>query len=272
MKVTFLKRILILALAVIMLLSVVSCKDKGSEDDNGGNGESTSASDSASGSDSNTASDSSDNGSDSSDDTTEAPKNYIDIVKDRAYASARDGFGRRCAQTTMYKILSALTRLISPILAFTADEIWKTMSHLESDDTRNVLLGDMPVFDASNPFAEEEARYEKLFEIRDTVLFALEGARASKLIGKSLEAKVVITADGQTYDFLASFDKDELSDVFIVSGTELVKGAVAEGETIAVEVAKADGEKCARCWKHSVDAFEVDGEHICPRCKAILAF
>jgi isoleucyl-tRNA synthetase len=202
--------------------------------------------------------------------TIDMSKMYIDIVKDRAYASARDGFGRRCAQTTMYKILSALTRLISPILAFTADEIWKTMSHLESDDTRNVLLGDMPVFDASNPFAEEEARYEKLFEIRDTVLFALEGARASKLIGKSLEAKVVITADGQTYDFLASFDKDELSDVFIVSGTELVKGAVAEGETIAVEVAKADGEKCARCWKHSVDAFEVDGEHICPRCKKII--
>ncbi len=202
--------------------------------------------------------------------TIEMSKMYIDIVKDRAYASARDDFGRRCAQTTMYKILSAMTRLISPILAFTADEIWKTMAHVKGDDVRNVLLNDMPMYDESEPYAAEEARYEKLFELRDTVLFALEGARAAKLIGKSLEAKVVITADGETYDFLSSFDKDELSDVFIVSGTELVQGAVAEGEQIAVEVAKADGSKCARCWKHSVDAIPVDGEHICPRCGKIL--
>jgi isoleucyl-tRNA synthetase len=202
--------------------------------------------------------------------TIEMSKMYIDIAKDRTYASAKDGFGRRCAQTTMYKILSALTRLISPILSFTADEIWKTMAHVEGEDVRNVLLNDMPMYDASEPFAKEEARYEKLFALRDTVLFALEGARASKLIGKSLEAKVVITANKSTYDFLNSFDKDELSDVFIVSGTALVEGAVADGQEISVEVAKADGNKCARCWKHSVDAVEVDGEYICPRCGKIL--
>ncbi len=201
--------------------------------------------------------------------TIEMSKMYIDIAKDRTYASAKDGFGRRCAQTTMYKILSALTRIISPILAFTADEIWKSMSHLDGEDTRNVLLNDMPKYDASEPFAAEEARYEKLFAHRDEVLFALENARAAKLIGKSLEAKVIITADGQTYDFLASFDKAELDDVFIVSGTELVKGAVAEGE-LAVEIARADGNKCARCWKHSTEASEVDGEHICPRCMAVM--
>jgi isoleucyl-tRNA synthetase len=202
--------------------------------------------------------------------TIEMSKMYIDIAKDRTYASAKDGFGRRCAQTAMYKILSALTRLISPILAFTADEIWKTMAHVEGEDVRNVLLNDMPKYDASEPFADEEARYEKLFALRDTVLFALEGARASKLIGKSLEAKVVITADGSTYDFLDTFDRDELSDVFIVSGTELVKGAVADGQEISVEVAKAAGNKCARCGKHSTDASEVDGEYICPRCGKIL--
>jgi isoleucyl-tRNA synthetase len=144
------------------------------------------------------------------------------------------------------------------------------MAHVEGEDVRNVLLNDMPKYDASEPFAAEEARYEKLFALRDTVLFALEGARASKLIGKSLEAKVVITADGSTYDFLDTFDRDELSDVFIVSGTELVKGAVADGQEISVEVAKADGNKCARCWKHSTDASEVDGEYICPRCGKIL--
>ena len=170
----------------------------------------------------------------------------------------------------MYKILSGLTLIIAPILSFTADEIWKTMAHTESDDVRNVLLNDMPEYDQSEPYAEQEARYEKLFALRDAVLFALEGARAQKLIGKSLEAKVVITADGENYDFLASFDADELSDVFIVSGTELVKGEVAEGEQISVSVAAADGEKCARCWKHSTKAVAVDDEFICPRCKQIL--
>lgn len=202
--------------------------------------------------------------------TIEMSKMYIDIVKDRAYVETKDGELRRCAQTVMYKILSALTRLISPILVFTADEIWKSMAHLESDDVRNVLLNDMPEYDATEPYAKEEARYEKLFELRDAVLSALEGARAQKLIGKSLEAKVVITAEGETYEFLNGFNADELSDVFIVSGTELVNGAVAEGEAISVEVSEADGEKCARCWKHSVDAFEVDGEYVCPRCKRIL--
>ena len=202
--------------------------------------------------------------------TIEMSKLYIDITKDRTYACAKDSFERRCAQTAMYKILSALTLMVSPILAFTADEIWRTMSHVPSHDVRNVLLNDMPTYDESEPFAAEEARYEKLFELRDSVLSALEVARAQKLIGKSLEAKVSITADAQIYDFLSSFDTDELSDVFIVSGIELVKGEVAEGEAVRVEVARADGEKCARCWKHSVDAIPVDGEHICPRCKRIL--
>ena len=201
--------------------------------------------------------------------TIEMSKLYIDISKDRTYVDKKDGFGRRAAQTTMYKILKALTLMISPILSFTADEIWKTMAHTAEDDARNVLLNDMPKYDESCPFAAEEAKYEELFRLRDQVLSALEVARASKLIGKSLEAEVEITCEGQTYEFLSGFTADELSDVFIVSGTTLVNGAAAEGE-LSVKVAEAKGEKCARCWKHSEGAIEVDGEHICPRCKAIL--
>ena len=202
--------------------------------------------------------------------TTEMSKLYIDISKDRTYVDKKDGEGRRAAQTTMYKVLSALTRLVSPILAFTADEIWKSMPHVKTDDVRNVVLNLMPEYDASEPFAKEEEKYERLFELRDTALSALEVARAGKLIGKSLEAKVTVTADGETYDFLSSFDSDELSDVFIVSKTVLVKGTPENGEAISVKVEKADGEKCARCWKHSEDAIAVDGEFVCPRCKRIL--
>jgi isoleucyl-tRNA synthetase len=143
------------------------------------------------------------------------------------------------------------------------------MAHVESDDVRNVLLNDMPVYDAGEPFKAEEERYERLFELRDEVLSALEVARAGKLIGKSLEAKVIITADSE-YEFLASFTEAELSDVFIVSATELVKGDVSGEGKLSVEVQVAEGEKCARCWKHSVDATPVDGEHLCPRCKRIV--
>ena len=200
--------------------------------------------------------------------TIEMSKLYIDIVKDRTYVDAKDGEGRRAAQTTMYKVLSALARLIAPILAFTADEIWKAMPHLSTDDARNVLLNDMPEYDECEKFAEVEAKYDALFAMRDEVLSALEVARASKVIGKSLEAKVEYSVHKDAYKWLSELGEDVLSDIFIVSQTKLVNG----GDKLEsdVKVMPADGEKCARCWKHSVDAIEVDGEHICPRCKKIL--
>ncbi len=202
--------------------------------------------------------------------TTEMSKLYIDISKDRTYVDKKNGEGRRAAQTVMYTVLSALTRLVSPILVFTADEIWSSMPHVKSDDVRNVVLNQMPEYDESEPFKAEEEKYEKLFELRDTALFALEAARADKLIGKSLEAKVTLTADGETYDFLKGFDTEELSDVFIVSETALVKGTPENGEAMNVKVDRASGEKCARCWKHSSDATELCGEFVCPRCRRIL--
>ena len=200
--------------------------------------------------------------------TIEMSKLYIDIVKDRTYVDAKDGEGRRAAQTTMYKVLSALARLIAPILAFTADEIWKAMPHLSTDDVRNVLLNDMPECDCGEKFAEVEAKYDALFALRDEVLSALEVARASKIIGKSLEAKVEYTVSKDAYKWLSELGEDVLSDIFIVSQTKLVDGGdIAQN---SVKVMPADGEKCARCWKHSEGAIEVDGEHICPRCKRIL--
>ncbi len=198
--------------------------------------------------------------------TIEMSKIYIDISKDRTYVDKKDGFARRSAQTVMYKILSALTLIISPILSFTADEIWKSMPHKSSDNVKNVILNDMPEYVPAPELDEAYARYERLFELRDKVLVALENARAAKLIGKSLEAKVTIYASEELYGFLSSFTENELSDVFIVSQTRLVKG---DGDMTA-EVAQADGDKCVRCWKHSPDSVTVDGDCLCPRCKGIL--
>ena len=202
--------------------------------------------------------------------TLELSKLYIDIAKDRTYVEKKDSFSRRAAQTTMFLALDTLTRLITPMLAFTSDEIWQLMPHRSTDDKRHVLLNPIPEYDAAEPFKAIMDRYDRLFEMRDTVLVALENARNEKLIGKSLEAKVTVScADDDTFGFLASFG-DELADVFIVSAVELAKGETAEGEMIAAAVARADGEKCARCWKHSVSAIALDGEFVCPRCKSIL--
>ncbi len=202
--------------------------------------------------------------------TLELSKLYIDIAKDRTYVEKKDSFSRRAAQTTMFIALDALTRMIAPMLAFTSDEIWQVMPHRSADDKRHVILNAMPEYDAAEPFKAEMDRYDRLFELRDTVLFALETARNDKLIGKSLEAKVTVNCkDDDTLGFLASFG-EELADIFIVSSVALAKGATAEGEVISATVARADGEKCARCWKHSVSAIALDDEFVCPRCKAIL--
>ncbi len=200
--------------------------------------------------------------------TTDLSKLYVDIAKDRLYVEAKDSLTRRSAQTTLYITLNSLTRLLAPVLAFTSEEIWSAMPHTSSDNTASVVLNDMPLPTDSFSFPEIEARYEKLFELRDTVMKALEEARAEKRIGKSLDAKVVITASNdEELELMNSFDC-ELADLFIVSSAELSDTTAAE---LSVDVSPADGYKCTRCWKITEDAEKTeDGEYICRRCKAIL--
>ena len=209
--------------------------------------------------------------------TTELSKLYIDITKDRVYAEAADSKARRSAQTAMYYIISAMTRLMAPLLAFTAEEIWQTMPHTASDVKESVFLNDMPAYDAALTFPEITAHYNELFALREHVMKALELARAEKRIGKSLDAKVSIYApNDSTYALLDSFRK-ELPTLFIVSGVELVKAAapedtvIEEGAPFGVIVSAADGEKCDRCWNYTATPFH-DGEDgcLCPRCKAVL--
>jgi isoleucyl-tRNA synthetase len=197
--------------------------------------------------------------------TVDMSKLYVDITKDRVYTEAKNSDARRAAQTTMYIILSSLVRLIAPILAFTADEAWLSMAHVESDDVRSVVLNDMPEFDPALSFPEIEERYEKLFALRDGIMKSLEEARASKTIGKSLDAKLTISvSDKETLELLSSFTSDELETVFIVSGV-----TVTEGED-SVKVENADGCKCVRCWKYSSLGTETEAGFLCVRCKDTL--
>ncbi len=187
---------------------------------------------------------------------------YLDIIKDRLYCESRDGLPRRSAQTALYLILDALTKLMAPILCFTCDEIWQAMPHRAADDVRNVVFNDM-----DQPFADyalsadKMARWDRIIAVRDAVNGVLEAARAEKKIGKSLEANVSLAVP-QEDAFLAELDPAELADLLIVSQV-----SVTVGDAVAAEVAPAEGTKCPRCWK-VLPSEHADG--LCPRCVRIL--
>ena len=192
---------------------------------------------------------------------------YFDILKDRLYCDEADGLQRRSAQTALYLILDAMTRMFAPILAFTCDEVWLAMPHRAEDDGRNVLFNEMVQPYTEYALSEEEmVKWSRIVALRSAVNGALEQARADKVIGKSLEAAVDLTVPEEDA-FLAEMDADEVADLFIVSQVKLTVG-----DEMKVTVEAAQGAKCGRCWKvlHSVKAV---GEHeaLCPRCAAVMA-
>ena len=209
--------------------------------------------------------------------TVNLSKIYIDVTKDRVYVGKKDGQPRRAAQSAMYTVLNGLTRILAPLISFTAEEIWQAMPHAASDVRDSVFLNDMPAYDEAYCNAELAARWDRQFALRDDVMKALEVARAAKLIGKSLDAKVTVyTEDKATADLLEGFGAD-LATVYIVSDAKVVVGKAPEGaftETVSgigVLVELADGDKCDRCWAHSTEGEHTeDGGFICSKCKAII--
>ena len=211
--------------------------------------------------------------------TIELSKLYIDITKDRLYVEKADSAARRSGQSALYHVLSVIVRLLAPVISFTAEEIWKAMPHEASDKVESVFLNDMPRY--SKAFADETSaltsKWDKLFEYRDDVMKALELARAEKMIGKSLDAKVTVyTTDKEAYAALSAF-ADKLAETYITSGASVVCGEAPEGaftETqtgIAVKVENADGCKCGRCWSYSTEGVTDDeGGFLCERCRKIL--
>lgn len=193
---------------------------------------------------------------------------YLDALKDRLYVEPADSRTRRAAQTAIYKILHALTLLIAPILAYTADEIWSYIPHTAGDDPRSAVLNDMPLPSGGADPAFLE-RWDRIHAVRNEAQKALEQARAEKLIGSGLEAKVTLHAAGGTADFLKSVES-LLPGALIVSEVALTgDGAPEEGFTVTVE--RAAGCKCSRCWNYSTTVGE-DSEFadLCRRCAAIM--
>jgi isoleucyl-tRNA synthetase len=188
---------------------------------------------------------------------------YLDIIKDRLYCEKADDPLRVSAQQVLWEILRVLTLLFAPILTFTAEEIWQYLP--ESEVVPFAQMAYWPV--AGENWRDDglNRRWRALTDIREQVNKSLEEARAAKVLGHSLEAKVILKAGKGDYELLNEHESD-LADLFIVSQVELVFSS-DDSDSLDARVVSAEGAKCPRCWKFHKD---VEKEGVCPRCSAVL--
>ncbi|MCE5312395.1 MAG: isoleucine--tRNA ligase [Nitrospiraceae bacterium] len=202
---------------------------------------------------------------------------YLDILKDRLYTYRKDSTDRRAAQWVLYQILVDMTRLMAPVLSFTAEEIWKYTPGRDEAET-SVFLAGFPEYRQQYHDEELEARWQTLITIRDEANKALEIKRKDKFIGNALEAKLVFHLEDEEYGLLDRYS-DLLPALFIVSEVEIRKAGgppldafrSEEVKGMSIEVLRASGAKCERCWNWRVSV-GASAEHpaICDRClKAI---
>jgi len=200
---------------------------------------------------------------------------YLDVLKDRLYTFAPDSRARRSAQTVIWKIGEALVRILAPIMSFSCDEIWKSLPQVQGRPESVHLAGFWRAEEflkgATDQDSTQTADWDTLHHVREQVLKALEDARHNKLIGANLEAKVKLIASDAIYPVLERH-KADLRYLFIVSQVNVERSASGNGTgALTVEVAKADGQKCERCWNYSVHVGEDrDYPTVCERCAPVL--
>jgi isoleucyl-tRNA synthetase len=212
---------------------------------------------------------------------------YIDVLKDRMYTFSPRSQARRSAQTVLWTITETLTRLVAPILSFTADEVWDYLPHVEGREA-SVHLAQFPkpeeVFSGDATALIEE--WKKLFEIREAALRKLEQERQAKRIGKGLEADVLIEASGEALSLLQRYSPSDLKEFFNVSAvgvkeyeytdpnpqareSEVISPSL--GGHVEIYAPPASGHKCARCWNFmpEVSAYGI-WQNVCTRCQSAL--
>ncbi len=201
---------------------------------------------------------------------------YFDVLKDRLYTSARKSVSRRAAQTAIWRIGEALVRLLAPILSFTCEEVWRYLppveGRLESVHlTTFPAAGDLLANEvAIAPDARQADDWKTVLAVRETALKALEDARNQKLIGSNLQAQVTLTAVDPVFSVLERF-KSELRYFFIVSAVEVKKGSGNGDSPVVVQVGKAPGLKCERCWNFSTHVGEDKNyPSVCERCSTVI--
>lgn len=195
---------------------------------------------------------------------------YLDVLKDRLYTYPANSEGRRAAQTALLTIVSALLRLVAPVLTFTAEEAYAHLPAFARQQA-SIQLEPWPQVDPALVDDELENRWEELFRVRDKAMKALEQAKEQGTISQFLESKLHILCPPETADALAALG-EHLNAFFVVSQVEVEPVAV-EGEDTTVSVLPPEGAKCARCLLVAVTVGD-NAEHpaLCSRCvQAVVA-
>jgi isoleucyl-tRNA synthetase len=195
---------------------------------------------------------------------------YLDVLKDRLYTSSPASRLRRSAQTAMHEILASVVKLMAPVLSFTADEVWRYVPM--QDKPASAHLTEFP---AVRPELLDEslaAEWERLLQVRETVLRGLEAARKEKRIGSAQEAAVELTVPAADVDFLAAH-REELETICIVSRLTVRRAPTTDSAAgVVVRVDRAPGVKCPRCWNFREDVGSAAAHpSLCGRCAGALA-
>lgn len=199
---------------------------------------------------------------------------YFDLNKDRLYTSGKKSLSRRSVQTVLYRLLEAIVPMLVPVLPHLAEDIWQHLPEGLSVEVDSALMLDWTKENKNHINEDLEKEFTQILKIKDESYKALEEARQNKSIGKSIESKLIFNIKEQKSgieDLLLRYEK-ELPTIFIVSQIEINKTDAksltsVENENYKVSVLNADGEKCPRCWKFSVE-IGVDSDHpaICKEC------
>jgi isoleucyl-tRNA synthetase len=202
---------------------------------------------------------------------------YLDILKDRLYISRPDSPARRSAQSTLYELLQNLTRLMAPILSFTAEEVWGYLPGGHREDS--VHLASFPEPQPGLPDEALLGKYEFLLKVRDEINRGLEEARKAKVLATAQEAQVVLGAlDGELLEKIRTSVQElkvlaQVAELTITGEPASLAQPLTAQEIpgLLVQVTKASGEKCVRCW-FTLDSVGQNGQHpqICHRCSQVL--
>lgn len=193
---------------------------------------------------------------------------FLDISKDRFYCNLPDDHSRRSGQTVTWLIVREMTLLLAPVLVFTSEEIWSCLANKST----SIHLQLMPKTNLDHLDEDHAKRWDHFMEIRNMVGLYLEQARRLKIIGHSLEGRLIIRCAQKEYDLLSTIADGSLSELFIVSQIEIILDKeISTIQDMRFGVVRADGQKCERCWKFDVQVGQSkDHPALCPRCASVL--